>query len=90
MERIPVPVSLKQKKHSTFNPVAGSNYNLLDKALAAVINGRNFLIQHQQKDGHWVAELQGDTILESEFVLLMAFLGKENDEICHKCARYIQ
>ena len=90
MERIPVPVSLKQKKHSTFNPVAGSNYNLLDNALAAVINGRNFLIQHQQKDGHWVAELQGDTILESEFVLLMAFLGKENDEICHKCARYIQ
>ena len=90
MERIPVPVSFINKKHTTFNPVSGQVGNLLDQAFTAVVNGRDFLTQHQQKDGHWVAELQGDTILESEFVLLMAFLGKENEEICQKCSVYIQ
>ena len=28
-------------------------------------------------DGHWVGELEGDTILESEYILLLAFLGRE-------------
>jgi squalene-hopene/tetraprenyl-beta-curcumene cyclase len=43
----------------------------------------------QRPDGHWVGELQGDTILESEYVLLMAFLGRENSDVCRKAARYI-
>jgi squalene-hopene/tetraprenyl-beta-curcumene cyclase len=43
----------------------------------------------QQNDGHWVGELQGDTILESEYVLLMAFLGREQEEVCCKAANYI-
>jgi squalene-hopene/tetraprenyl-beta-curcumene cyclase len=44
----------------------------------------------QQADGHWVGELQGDTILESEYVLLMAFLGREDEEVCRKAANYIR
>jgi squalene-hopene/tetraprenyl-beta-curcumene cyclase len=43
----------------------------------------------QQADGHWVGELQGDTILESEYVLLMAFLGREGEDVCRKAANYI-
>ena len=43
----------------------------------------------QRPDGHWCAELQGDTILESEYILLMAFLGREGDERVRKAARYI-
>src|SRR6516225_9775722 len=38
------------------------------------------LLGKQRPDGHWVGELQGDTILESEFVLLLAFLGRESEE----------
>src|SRR5262249_56469954 len=34
-------------------------------------------------------ELQGDTILESEWVLLMAFLGREGDGRVAKVARYL-
>ena len=41
----------------------------------AVDNARKCLLRMQRDDGHWVAELQGDTILESEYVLLMTFLG---------------
>src|SRR3954452_14942841 len=48
-----------------------------------------WLLNHQQEDGHWVAELEGDTILESEFILLLAFLGRNDSEIAHKAARYL-
>jgi squalene-hopene/tetraprenyl-beta-curcumene cyclase len=47
------------------------------------------LLQRQQPDGHWVGELQGDTILESEWILLMAFLGCESDDRVRRAANYI-
>ncbi len=43
----------------------------------------------QRDDGHWCGELQGDTILESEYILLLAFLGREGEDACRKAARYI-
>jgi squalene-hopene/tetraprenyl-beta-curcumene cyclase len=54
-----------------------------------VERARRCLLQLQEPDGHWVGELQGDTILESEYILLMAFLGREDEEVCRKAARYI-
>jgi squalene-hopene/tetraprenyl-beta-curcumene cyclase len=53
-----------------------------DRAAAA-------LLRLQAEDGHWCAELQGDTILESEYIFLMAFLGRHREEKCLKAARYI-
>jgi squalene-hopene/tetraprenyl-beta-curcumene cyclase len=47
------------------------------------------LLSRQSDDGHWVGELQGDTILESEYILLMAFLGRETDPRVVKAANYI-
>jgi squalene-hopene/tetraprenyl-beta-curcumene cyclase len=47
------------------------------------------LLSRQAFDGHWVGELQGDTILESEYILLMAFLGHEREDHVAKAARYI-
>jgi squalene-hopene/tetraprenyl-beta-curcumene cyclase len=47
------------------------------------------LLVRQQRDGHWVGELQGDTILESEYVLLMAFLGREDEPRVRKVATYL-
>ena len=55
----------------------------------AARQARDYLLSQQQDDGHWVAELQGDTILESEYILLMAFLGRERDEKCRKAANYL-
>lgn len=43
----------------------------------------------QSSDGHWCAELEGDTILESEYVLLLAWLGEHESEVAHQAARYI-
>ncbi|MBM4072995.1 MAG: squalene--hopene cyclase [Planctomycetes bacterium] len=56
---------------------------------AAVARARGCLLDMQNPDGHWVGELQGDTILESEYVLLMAFLGRDGEERVKKAARYI-
>jgi len=47
------------------------------------------LIDRQHTDGHWVAELEGDTILESEYILLLAFLGRHQSDTAVKAARYI-
>jgi squalene-hopene/tetraprenyl-beta-curcumene cyclase len=55
----------------------------------AIRLARRHLLCRQEEDGHWVGELQGDTILESEYVLLLAFLGRERDERVIKAARYL-
>lgn len=67
-----------------------SGFNSIDRLQEAVDRSAEFLVSKQKADGHWVAELQGDTILESEFVLMMAFLGKDRDEVCLKAAKYIE
>ncbi|MDG3004047.1 squalene--hopene cyclase [Paludisphaera mucosa] len=56
---------------------------------AALDRTRNWLRNGQQADGHWVGELEGDSILESESILLMAFFGREREEVCRRCARYL-
>jgi squalene-hopene/tetraprenyl-beta-curcumene cyclase len=55
----------------------------------SIIRSRQWLLGEQAPDGSWCAELEGDTILESEYVLLLAFLGRHDTEIALKCARYI-
>lgn len=67
-----------------------SRYTVPTSALdVALENARLCLLGEQRPDGHWCGELQGDTILESEYVMLMAFLGRENDPRVHKAAHYI-
>lgn len=61
-----------------------------DTRESALERTRDWLLARQDEDGYWVAELEGDTILESEYILLMAFLGREFDDVCIRCARYIQ
>ncbi len=48
-----------------------------------------WLLDRQHDDGYWVGELEGDTILESEYILLLTFLGQETDPACGALARYI-
>lgn len=47
------------------------------------------LLRLQRPDGHWVGELEGDTILESEYILLLAFLGEERSAVVRRAAAYI-
>jgi len=52
-------------------------------------SAQRWLLDEQHADGYWVGELEGDTILESEYLLMMAFLGREREAVCSKLARYV-
>lgn len=48
------------------------------------------LLSLQAPDGHWVGELQGDSILESEYILLKFILEQENDPQLPKIANFLR
>jgi len=57
---------------------------------AALERTVTWMFDHQAPEGYWCGELEGDTILESEYILLLAYLGKGQSEIAKKCAEYIR
>ena len=56
----------------------------------SIERARQQLVSLQEPDGHWCAELEGDTILESEYVLLLHFLGRTDEERVRKAANYLR
>jgi squalene-hopene/tetraprenyl-beta-curcumene cyclase len=62
----------------------------LEAVRHAIRAAQTYLLDRQEPDGHWVAELEGDTILESEYILLLQFLGRRDTEKFRKIARYIR
>ncbi len=67
--------------------LSGNPAEQAERALAATCQ---WFLDRQKCDGHWVGELEGDTILESEYVLLLAFLGRESESIPVKACRYLR
>ena len=57
---------------------------------ATIVRSRNYLLSIQFEDGHWCGELEGDTILESEYILTMHFLGRTEDARVRKAAEFIR
>lgn len=55
----------------------------------AIAQARDWLLAAQHPDGYWAGELEGDTILESEYILLLAYLGRHDSVEAHKAARYL-
>ncbi len=66
-------------------PIAG----LSQSAPRALHNITQWLLARQHPEGYWCAELEGDTILESEYILLLAWLGQAKSRTALKAARYI-
>lgn len=56
---------------------------------SSIFAARDWLLERQHIEGYWIGELEGDTILESEYILLLAFLGRGQSEIAQQCARTI-
>ncbi|NLI00114.1 MAG: squalene--hopene cyclase [Chthonomonadales bacterium] len=54
----------------------------------AILRAQRWLLASQQPDGHWVGELEGDTILESEYALLLQFLGRDDPRMLSDLTRY--
>ncbi len=56
----------------------------------AIEAARRFLLSIQHEDGHWCGELEGDTILESEYILTLYFLGRADEKRVRKAAEYLR
>ena len=89
--RFDFPASPILSPGPTFDPGAIELAGCQEERLVeAVARTRDHLLSLQHDDGYWVGELEGDTILESEYILLLAYLGRETSEIARKAANYIQ
>lgn len=55
----------------------------------AIHQTRQWLLDQQAADGSWCAELEGDSLLESETILLLTFLGHEDTEAAERLADYL-
>ena len=62
---------------------------LLSSVDTAVARTHRWLCNQQHREGYWCGELEGDTILESEYILLLAWLGRERTDVAQRAAKYI-
>ncbi len=71
---------------------AQENYALgtRDWLTAAIGSARDWLLERQAADGHWCAELEGDTILESEYLIYLHFIERLDRETVRKAGNYIR
>ena len=60
-----------------------------EQLLKGITRSRDYLLSLQHEAGYWVGELEGDSILESEYILLLAFLGKQNSDEAVQAANYL-
>ncbi|MEW4530495.1 terpene cyclase/mutase family protein [Maioricimonas sp. JC845] len=74
--------------HFSLTSTTRGNVNATD-VRSAVARTRDWLLEQQNEDGYWVAELEGDTILESEYILLLAYLGQGQSDVARQAAAYI-
>ncbi len=61
-------------------------YSLNDSIQAA----EHALLRQQQADGHWVYELEADSTIPAEYILMNHFMGEIEDELEHRIACYLR
>ena len=64
--------------------------DLRGRLSAAQRRAVDHLLDLQHDDGHWCAELEGDSILESEYAMLLWLLGRRDDERIEQLARTLR
>lgn len=63
--------------------------SLVRAARGAIRAAQEHLLSLQAADGHWSGELEGDSILESEYILTLHFLGRSDEAKVRKAANYL-
>src|ERR1700739_363994 len=67
----------------------GKSQELASHVTAAIGAARKYLFSQQHEDGYWCGELEADTTLESDYILLHSLLGTGNPERFQKAANWI-
>ncbi len=96
MEGNSVDSSPHDQAHSAASPVSAdaASTDASGPPRAADLDGvigraRHVLLAKQQPEGCWCGELQGDSNLESEYILLLAWLDRLERPVVRKAARYL-
>ena len=63
--------------------------DLSSRVAAAIDGARKWLFSQQHEEGYWSGELEADSTLESDYILLHVLLGTGTQERFQKCANYI-
>ncbi len=63
--------------------------DMTSRVAAAIDAARKFLFSAQHEDGYWCGELEADTTLESDYILLHTLLGTGKSERIRKAANHI-
>jgi squalene-hopene/tetraprenyl-beta-curcumene cyclase len=63
--------------------------DLASRVAVALDGARRFLFSQQDPEGYWCGELEADTTLESDYILLHTLLGTGNPKRFQKAANYI-
>ncbi|RMH21996.1 MAG: squalene--hopene cyclase [Gemmatimonadetes bacterium] len=56
----------------------------------AIERARERLLGLQHEDGHWRDEIEGDAVLEAEYVLLLHFFGRAHEPRAEKLGEYLR
>jgi squalene-hopene/tetraprenyl-beta-curcumene cyclase len=63
--------------------------DLSSRVIAAIDGARKWLLSQQHEEGYWSGELEADSTLESDYILMHVLLGTGTPERFQKCANYI-
>lgn len=72
-----------------FSPAAAPEPagNRLAKAVRrSIFRTRRWFLGEQASEGYWAAELEGDSILQSETILLLTYFGREQSDLARRAA----
>src|SRR5437868_5759938 len=67
----------------------GKIEELSSHVTAAIAAARRYLFSQQHEDGYWCGELEADTTLESDYILLHTLLGTGDPARFQKAANYV-
>src|SRR5580700_10454718 len=79
------PTSIGSNPQLRFGKIEG----LGSRVGAAIAAAKKFLFSQQHDEGYWCGELEADTTLESDYILLHTLLGTGDAARFAKAARYI-
>src|SRR6195952_3722101 len=71
-----LPIQRMSQMHAGNQPLGLTNDGALEASIASATRG---LLDYRQPDGHWVFELEADSTIPAEYVLLGHFLGEPVD-----------
>ena len=56
----------------------------------AISQAQDYLVRHQAADGHWVGELEADTTITAEYLLLCHLIDRVNRSQERKAVKYLR